>query len=84
MSLHASDENCENLSFFEFLVFSQGVSLGFVTSNVHATKSSFFSFDFLDGSRVDGLNEFSHGVDQNHSIELLKQVFFPMVFQNFE
>jgi len=81
MSLHASDEN---LIFFEFLVSSQGVSLGFVTSNIHVVEPSFFSFDFLDGSKVDGLKEFSHGIDQNHSIKLLKQDFFPMVFQNFE
>jgi len=26
MSLHAFDENCENLILFEFFVFSQGVS----------------------------------------------------------
>jgi len=84
MSLHASNENCENLIFFEFLVFSQGVNLGSITSNIHVVESSFLSFDFLDGSRVDGLSGFSHGVDQNHYIDLLKQVFFPMVFQNFE
>ncbi len=35
MSLHASNENCENLIVFEFLVFSQGVSLGFVALDVH-------------------------------------------------
>jgi hypothetical protein len=29
MSLHASDENCENLILFELLVFSQGGKLGF-------------------------------------------------------
>jgi hypothetical protein len=84
MSLHAFDENCENLIFFEFLVSSQGVNLGFVTSNVHVAKSSFLSFDFLDGSKVDGLSGVFHGVDQNHSMKLLKQVFFPMAFQNFE
>jgi hypothetical protein len=84
MSLHATDENCENLILFEFLVFSQGVSLGSVASNVHVAESSFSSFDFLNKSRVDGLSGFSHGVDQNHSFELLKQVcfdnVFPMVF----
>jgi hypothetical protein len=63
MSLHASDENCENLILFKFLVFSQGVSLSSVASNVHVTKSSFSLFDFLNGSRVDGLNGFSCGVD---------------------
>jgi hypothetical protein len=63
MSLRASYENCENLILFEFFVFSQGVSLGFVASDVHVAKSSFSSFDFLDKSRVDGLSGFSHGVD---------------------
>jgi hypothetical protein len=88
MSLHASDENCENLLLFEFLVFSQCVSLGSVASDVHVAESSFSSFDFLDGSGVDGLSGFSRGVDQNHSLELSRQVCFdnvsPMVFQNFE
>jgi hypothetical protein len=36
------------LILFEFLVFSQGVSLGFVASYVHVAESSFLSFDFLD------------------------------------
>jgi len=88
MSLHASDENCENLILFEFLGFSQGVSLGSVASDVHVAESSFSSFDFLDGSGVDGLSGFSRGVHQNHSLELSRQVcfdnVFPMVFQNFE
>jgi hypothetical protein len=74
--------------FFEFLVFSQGVSLGFFALNVHVVKSSFSLFDLLDRSKVDGLNEFFCGVDQNHSFELSRQVcfdnVFPMVFQNFE
>jgi len=56
MSLHVSNDNCDNLILFEFLVFSQCVSLGFVASNVHVTKSSFSSFDFLDGSKVDDLS----------------------------
>ncbi len=63
MSLHAIDENCENLIFLGFLVFSQGVSLGSIASNVHVAESLFSSFDFLDKSRVDGLSGFSHGVD---------------------
>jgi hypothetical protein len=63
MSLHAFDENCENSILFEFLIFSQGVSLGFVASNIHVVESSFLSFDFLDGFRVDGLSKFFHGVD---------------------
>jgi hypothetical protein len=88
MSLHASDENCENLILFEFLVFSQGVSLGFVTSDVHVVESSFSSFDFLDRFGVDGLSGISRGVGHNHSLELSRQMFFgnvfPMVFRNFE
>jgi hypothetical protein len=56
--------------------------------DVHVAESSFSSFDFLDGSGVDGLSGFSRGVDQNHSLELSRQVCFdnvsPMVFQNFE
>jgi hypothetical protein len=43
MSLHASDEN---LIFFEFLVSSQGVGLGSVTSNVHVVEPSFFYLTF--------------------------------------
>jgi hypothetical protein len=38
--------------------------------DVHVAESSFSSFDFLDGSGVDGLSGFSRGVDQNHSLEL--------------
>jgi hypothetical protein len=75
MSLHASNENCENFIFFEFLVFSQGVSLGFVTLDIHVAKSSFLSFDFLDG-----LSGFSHQVHHNHSLKLSRQVFFYNVF----
>jgi hypothetical protein len=63
MSLHAFDENCEHLIFFEFLVFSQGVNLGFVALDVHVVESSFCHLTFLDGSGVDGLSRFSHGVD---------------------
>jgi hypothetical protein len=70
MSLHASDENYENLTFFVFLIFSQGVSLGFVTSNIHVTKSSFSSFDFLDGFGMDGLSGFPHGIEHNHFLKL--------------
>ncbi len=88
MSLHASDENCENLILFEFLVSSQRVNLGSIASYVHVAKSSFLSFDFLDKYGVDGLSGFSRQVDHNHSLELSRQVFsdnvFPMVFQNFE
>jgi hypothetical protein len=88
MSLHAFDENCEKLIIFEFLVFSQGVSLGSIALNVHVVDSSFSSFDFLDGFGVDGLNGFSHGVDHNHSFNMSRQVcfnnVFPMVFKNFE
>jgi hypothetical protein len=46
MSLHVFDENCEHLILFEFLVFSQGVSLGYVASNVHIVKFSFRHFTF--------------------------------------
>jgi hypothetical protein len=89
MSLHAYDENCENLILFEFLVFSQGVSMGFVAFDVHVVESPFSSFDLiLDRFGVDGLRGFSHGVDQNHSLKFSRHVFFynvfPMVFQNFE
>ncbi len=63
MSLHAYDENCENLILFEFFVFSQGVSLGFFALDVHVVKSSFLLFDFLDRYGVDGLNRFFCGVD---------------------
>ncbi len=63
MSLHASDENCENLILFEFLVFSQGVNLGSVALDVHIAKSLFSSFDFLDRFGVDGFSGFSRGVD---------------------
>jgi len=84
MSLHASNENWENLIFFEFLVFSQGVNLGSVASDVHIAESLFSSFDFLDRFGVDGFSRFSHGVDQNHSLKLSEQVcfnnVFPMVF----
>ncbi len=80
MSLHAFDENCENLIIFEFLVFSQGVSLGSIASDIHVVKSSFLSFDFLNGSGVDGSNMFFHGVDHNHSLELSRQVFLAMSF----
>ncbi len=72
MSLHASDENCENSIFFDFLVFSQGVGLGSVASNVHVAESSFFSFNFLDKFGVDGLSGFSCGVDHNQSFKLLR------------
>jgi hypothetical protein len=88
MSLHVSDEKCENPILFEFLVFSQGVSLGFVAFDLHVIEFSFSSFDFLDKFGVDGLRGFSRGVDQNHSLKLSRQVFFynvfPMVFQNFK
>jgi hypothetical protein len=88
MSLHPYDDNCENLILFEFFVFSQGVSLGFVALDVHVAESSFSSFDFLDRFGVDGLRRFSRGVDQNHYFKLSRQDFFnnvfPMVFQNFE
>jgi hypothetical protein len=63
MSLHAYDENCENLILFEFFVFSQGVSLGFFALDVHVVESSFLLFDFLDRYGVDGLNRFFCGVD---------------------
>jgi len=63
VSLHAFDENCENLILFEILVFSQGVSLGSFALNVHVVEFSFSLFDFLDRSRVDGLNGFFCGVD---------------------
>jgi hypothetical protein len=50
---------------------------------MYVVESSFLSFDFLDGFGVDGLNEFSCGVDHNHSLELSRQMFFgnviPMV-----
>jgi hypothetical protein len=46
MSLHASDENCENLILFEFFVLSQGVSLGSGTSDVHVAESSFRHLTF--------------------------------------
>jgi hypothetical protein len=46
MSLHASDENYENLIFFDFYFFSQGVSLGFVTLDIHVAKSSFCHLTF--------------------------------------
>jgi hypothetical protein len=88
MSLHVFDEKCDNLILLEFLVFSQGVNLGFVASNIHVAESSFSSFDFLDRFGVDGLSEFFCGVDHNHSLKLSKQVFFgnvfSMVFQNFD
>jgi hypothetical protein len=88
MSLHASYESCENLILFEFLVFSQVVSLGSIALDIHVAKSSFSSFDFLDEFGVDGLSRFSRRVDHNHSLELSRQVFFynvfQMVFQNFE
>jgi hypothetical protein len=88
MSLHPFDETCENLILFEFLVFSQVVSLGFVALDVHVAKSSYSSFDFLDKFGVNGFRGFSCGVDQNHYLELSRQVFFynifPIVFQNFE
>jgi hypothetical protein len=80
MSLHASNENYENFIFFEFLVFSQGVSLGFVTLDIHVAKSSFLSFDFLDGSNMDGLSGFSRQVHHNHSLKLSRQVIFDNVF----
>jgi hypothetical protein len=83
MSLHHSDDNCENLILFEFFVFSQGVSLGFVALDVHVAKSSFSSFDILDRFGVDGLRGFSCGVDQNHSFKLSRQVFLTMSFQWF-
>jgi hypothetical protein len=38
------------------------------------------SFDFLNGSGVDGSNMFFHGVDHNHSLELSRQVFLAMSF----
>jgi len=86
--LHAFDENCENLIFSKFLVFSQGVSLGFVASDIHVAKSLFLSFHFLDRFGVDGLNGFSCGVDHTHYLELSRQIIFgnvfPMVSQNFE
>jgi hypothetical protein len=62
--------------------------LGFVASNIHVTKSSFLSFDFLERFGVDGLSGFSCGVDHNHFLELSKQGFFGnvflMVFPDFE
>jgi hypothetical protein len=70
ISLHAFDENYENLIFSKFLVFSQGVSLGFVALDVHVAKSSFLSFDFLDRFGVDGLSGFSCGIDHTHYLEL--------------
>jgi hypothetical protein len=39
--MHPSNDNCENLILFEFFVFSQGVSLGFVALDVHVAESSF-------------------------------------------
>jgi hypothetical protein len=80
MSLHVFDENCENLILFEFLVFSQGVSLGSIASDVHVANFSFSSFDILDGFGVDGLSRFFLWVDHNHSFELSRQVFFTMYF----
>ncbi len=62
--------------------------MGFAAFDVHVIESPFSSFDFLDTIGVDGLRRFSCGVDQNHSLQLSRQVFFynvfPMVFQNFE
>jgi len=54
--------------------------LGYVASDILVAESSFLSFDFLDGSRVDGLSRFSCGVDHNHSFELSRQVFLAMFF----
>jgi hypothetical protein len=81
MSLHASDENCEKLIFFEFFVFSQGVSLGSIALNVHVAKSSFLSFDFLDGSGVDGLSGFFCQVDHNILLSYQGKFFLTMFFQ---
>jgi hypothetical protein len=44
MSLHAFDENYENLILFEFFVFSQDVSLGSIALNIHVANFSFSSF----------------------------------------
>jgi len=57
--------------------------LGYVASDILVAESSFLSFDFLDGSRVDGLSRFSCGVDHNHSFKLSRQVFLAMFFQWF-
>jgi hypothetical protein len=44
--------------------------LDFVALDIHVAKSSFSSFDFLDGFGVNGLNAFSHGVDHNQYFKL--------------
>ncbi len=54
--------------------------MGSIALDVHVVESSFLSFDFLDGSEVDGLSRFFHGVDHNHPLELSKQVCFNDVF----
>lgn len=68
--------DCENLSCptESWCIFSHHLHFHSVTSDVHVGDSSFASFDFLDGSGVDGLSGFPRGVDDNHSLELSRQV----------